>query len=327
MKRILGKSGIETSALGMGCWAIGGATKSPVTGGSGQWGWGEVDDNESIRTIQAAVASGITFFDTSDIYGAGHSEEVLGRGLVGLRHKVQIATKFGHAFDPYTRQMLGQDTSPSYIRRACEGSLIRLRTDHIDLYQLHIGEYDPLYLDDICDVLDRLVDAGKIGAYGWCTWPDRIEGARVFANREKCASIQYRLNVMEDAPDMLNFCNENNLASICLAPLAMSLLTGKYNSESKFPEHDVRHGWDLNHGQQANQLKQLEQIREVLTSDGRTVVQGALSWIWARNDNTIPIPGARTVKQAEENAAAMKFGPLNKQQMEQIAQIKKGWNE
>lgn len=110
-------------------------------------------------------------------------------------------------------QMLGQDTSPQYIRRACEGSLIRLQTDHIDLYQLHIGEYDPFYLDDICDVLDRLVEAGKIRTYGWCTWPDRLEGAKVFAKRKNCASIQYRLNVLEDAPEMLDFCSENNITT------------------------------------------------------------------------------------------------------------------
>lgn len=321
MKRTLGRSGIEVSALGMGCWAIGGTTVSSVADGSGKWGWGDVDDNESIRTIQAAVSSGVTFFDTSDIYGAGHSEEVLGRALVGHRQDVVIATKFGFAFDPYTREMLGKDTSPQYIRRACEGSLVRLKTDYIDLYQLHIGDYDPLYLDDVCDVLDRMVESGKIRTYGWCASPDKMEGAKVFAKRKNCAGLQYRLNVLDDAPEMLNFCDENNLATICLAPLAMSLLTGKYNAESKFPVEDVRHGWDLRNGDQARQLKKIEQLREVLTSDGRTVTQGALSWIWAKSENTIPIPGARTAKQIEENAASMKFGPLSKAQMSQINKI------
>jgi aryl-alcohol dehydrogenase-like predicted oxidoreductase len=321
MERVLGRSGIKVSALGMGCWAIGGFTRSSVSDGSGQWGWGEVDDEESVRTVQAAIAAGVNFFDTADIYGAGHSEEVLGRALAGQRQKVVIATKFGYTFDPYTRHMLGFDASPQYIRRAVEGSLVRLKTDYIDLYQLHRGEYDPRYLDDVCDVLERLVETGKIRHYGWCTWPGNTEGAKVFAGRKGCTAIQYRLNVLEDAPDMLNLCEDNELASISLAPLAMSLLTGKYNAESKFPENDVRHGWDLTGGQQAKQLKQLEQLREVLTSEGRTVAQGALAWIWARNGNTVPIPGARTVKQIEENAASMRFGPLNESQMEQIARI------
>lgn len=321
MKRILGRSGMEVSALGMGCWAMGGTTITSIASGSAKFGWGDVDDNESIRTVHAAIASGVNFFDTSDVYGAGHSEKVLGRALEGKRDKVVIATKFGYAFDAYTRQMIGPDTSPQYIRRACEGSLARLQTDHIDLYQLHIGEYDPNHLDDICDVLERLVEAGKIGSYGWITMPDRLEGARVFANRKNCTSIQYRLNVLEDAPEMLKLCNDNNLASIILAPLGMSLLTGKYNGKSSFSENDLRHGWDLNNGSMAKQLKQVEQLREVLTSDGRSIVQGALAWIWARDQNTVPIPGAKSVSQIEENAAAMQFGPLKQSQMDQIAQI------
>ncbi len=321
MKRILGRSGMEVSALGMGCWAMGGTTKAPIVSGSGKFGWGEVDDNESIRTVHAAIESGVNFFDTSDVYGAGHSEEVLGRALAGKRDKAVIATKFGYAFDSYTRQMIGPETSPQYIRRACEGSLTRLQTDHIDLYQLHIGEYDPKHLDDICDVLERLVEAGKIGSYGWVTIPDRLEGAKVFANRKNCTSIQFRLNVLEDAPEMLKICQDNHLASIILAPLGMSLLTGKYNGASSFSENDVRHGWDLKNGSMAKQLKQIEQLREVLTSDGRSLVQGALAWIWARMDNTVPIPGAKSVRQIEENAGAMQFGPLKQSQMDQIAQI------
>jgi aryl-alcohol dehydrogenase-like predicted oxidoreductase len=321
MKRVLGKSGIEVSALGMGCWAIGGITKAPIASGSAPFSWGTVEDDESVRTIRAAVDAGINFFDTADVYGGGHSEELLGEALTGRRHKVVLATKFGHAFDRYTRQMLGIDASPTYIRRALEGSLQRLKTDYIDLYQLHIGEYDPNYLDDVCDCLDRLAQAGKIRSYGWITLPDRIEGAKIFANRKYCSAIQHKLNVLEDAPEMLAVCKENNVASVNLAPLAMSLLTGKFGSESKFPDFDLRHGWDLDSGVYAKQLKLVEQLREILTSDGRTIVQGALGWIWARSGITIPIPGCKNVKQAQENAAAMQFGPLKESQMKEIERI------
>ncbi len=321
MRRTLGRSGIEVSALGMGCWAIGGVTRAPIAAGSGAFGWGEVDDQEAIAAIRAAVAAGVTFFETADVYGGGHSEELLGRALEGRRHEVVIATKFGFAFDPYTRQMLGPDTSPAYIRRACEGSLRRLRTDYIDLYQLHIGEYDPAHLDDVCDVLDRLVAAGKIRAYGWCTWADRLEGARVFARRAACASIQHPANVLQDAPEMIALCEEHGLASIANAPLAMSLLTGKLTPETRFPEHDVRHGWDLRAGPQARQLEQVAQLREILTADGRSLVQGALAWLWARSPAIIPIPGFKTVRQAEENAAALRHGPLSQAQMRQIEQV------
>jgi len=321
MIRTLGRSGIEVSAIGMGCWAIGGTVQVSVAEGSGKFGWGEVNDDESIRAIHAALAAGSTFFETSDVYGTGHSERLLGRALSGRRSQAVLATKFGFTFDEYERRMLGRDASPAYVRRACEGSLQRLQTDYIDLYMLHVGEYDPTYIDDVCDVLERLVAAGKIRSYGWCTWPDRLEGAKIFAQREHCTAIEHRLNVLEDAPAMLKLCDDYDLASINLAPLAMGLLTGKFTEKTTFPQHDVRQNWNLSAGEEAERLKQIESLRELLTSDGRTLVQGVLCWLLAHSKRTIPIPGFKTVKQAEENAEAMRFGPLSESQMADIDKV------
>jgi len=129
--RQLGRSGIRISPMGLGCWAIGG----PAWRGETPVGWGKVDDAQSIRAIHAALDLGITFFDTADVYGAGHSERVLGKALAGRRDQVVVATKFGNTFDEDTRQATGADASPEYIRAACEASLRRLNTDYIDLYQ------------------------------------------------------------------------------------------------------------------------------------------------------------------------------------------------
>jgi aryl-alcohol dehydrogenase-like predicted oxidoreductase len=321
MTRKLGRSGIEVSALGMGCWAIAGSTRAEMALGGATFDWGEVDDPESIRALHAALAAGITFFETADVYGGGHSELLLGRAFAGRRHEMVICTKFGFAFDPYMRQMLGRNASPEYIRRACEGSLHRLQSDSIDLYLLHIGEYDPLHLDDVCDVLEKLVAAGKIRAYGWCTWPDRMAGARIMAQRPHCSALEYRLNVLEDAPAMMEVCDEYDLASINLAPLAMGLLTGKLTKETQFPPGDVRQHWNLNAGPEAEMLRKAEALREILTGDGRTVVQGALGWLLAHGQRTIPIPGFKTVAQVEENAAALQFGPLKQQQMAEIEKL------
>src|SRR6266545_6714224 len=137
VKRKLGRSGIEVSAMGLGCWAIGG----PFWMGETPVGWGEVDDEESIRAIQRGMELGVNFFDTSDVYGTGHSERVLSRALVGRRDQVVIATKFGNTFDEATRQLTGGNGSPEYIRQACEASLRRLKTDYIDLYQFHRGDH------------------------------------------------------------------------------------------------------------------------------------------------------------------------------------------
>src|SRR5919198_3659664 len=111
--RTLGRSGIQVSPMGFGCWAIGG----PFWAGEQPLGWGEVDDEESVRALRRALELGITFFDTANVYGAGHSERVLGRALAGRRDEVVVATKFGNTFDESTRTITGSDASPSYIRR------------------------------------------------------------------------------------------------------------------------------------------------------------------------------------------------------------------
>jgi aryl-alcohol dehydrogenase-like predicted oxidoreductase len=117
---------------------------------------------------------------------------------------------------------------------------------------------------------------------------------------------------------MLALCEEFDLASINRSPLAMGVLTGKFGPDTVFAQDDIRHGWNFREGLLAKRLGQLDAIREVLTSDGRTPVQGALAWIWARSERTIPIPGFKTVEQVKENAGAMRFGPLSTEQMQQI---------
>ncbi len=312
--RQLGRSGIEVSAMGLGCWAIGG----PIWRDGQMQGWGEVDDGESIRAIQRALELGITFFDTADVYGAGHSERVLGRALAGRREQVVIATKFGNTFDESTRQASGTDASPDYIRRACDASLRRLNTDFIDLYQFHVGNYDLAAAATVRDVLEELVAAGKIRAYGWST--DDPERARLFAEGPHCTAIQQRLNMFEGNQQILALCEERDLASVNRGPLGMGLLTGKFTADSQLPPGDVRHGWNLREGERAERLVQLQRLREVLTSDGRTLAQAALGWLWASSEKTVPIPGFKTVKQVEENAGAMRFGPLSARQMEQVQQ-------
>ncbi len=137
--RTLGRSGLEVSALGLGTWAIGG----PLWDEQGRpVGWGYVDDAESIRAIHRGLELGVTFWDTADVYGTGHSERLLGLGLAGARHRVVIATKFGRVFAEGSRQIIGRAADPAYIRRACEESLRRLNTDYIDLYQFHLGDYN-----------------------------------------------------------------------------------------------------------------------------------------------------------------------------------------
>ncbi len=318
-RRLLGRSGIQISAMGMGCWAIGG----PFWNGETPSGWGEVDDEESIRAVHRALDLGVNFFDTANVYGAGHSERVLARALAGKREQVVIATKFGNLFDEDTRQITGTNATPESIRQQCDESLRRLNTDYIDLYQFHLNDFPADQAAPVREALEKLVSAGKIRAYGWSTdFPDR---AQVFADGKRCAAIQVEMNVLDDAPDIIEVCEAENLAAINRGPLAMGLLTGKYTTQTVVAIDDVRGkrapswmGYFSDGKPNPVWMAKLEAVREILTSGGRTLAQGALGWLWARSDKTVPIPGFRTVAQVEENCKALDFGALTDAQMDEI---------
>jgi aryl-alcohol dehydrogenase-like predicted oxidoreductase len=319
--RTLGRSGIQVSPMGMGCWAIGG----PYWAGEQPLGWGEVDDEESVRALRRALDLGVNVFDTANVYGTGHSERIVGRALAGRRDEVVLATKFGNVFDEASRQHLGTDVSPDHVAGACEASLRRLGTDRIDLYQLHISVLPDDQAVPIRDALERLVDRGLVRAYAWSTDDPRL--ASLFAEGAHCTAVQHELNVLSDAPEMLAVCDRLDLASVNRTPLAMGLLTGKFSADSRLPSDDVRGKepeWMryFKDGRPVPEwLDRLAAVREVLTSEGRSLVQGALAWIWARSDRTVPIPGVRTVRQVEENAAAMQAGPLTAAQVAEIDQL------
>jgi aryl-alcohol dehydrogenase-like predicted oxidoreductase len=302
----------------MGCWAIGGVFQYNNI----QAGWGEVDDSESLRTIQQARESGITFFDTAAAYGAGHSERILGRAVAGWRHEAIIATKFGFSVDEaakYVGYYPTPDQVIANVRAECENSLRNLGTDYIDLYQLHVNDYPLDLAVTLRETLEDLVREGKIRYYGWST--DSVEAARVFAEGEHCIAIQHDLNVVLDAPEMIALCEQMNLASINRTPLARGALTGKYTRDTVFAANDVRTDPWARDNILLPAFEHLNDLRDILTSGGRTLAQGALAWIWARSTSTVPIPGIRTTAQLHENAGALKFGPLTNEQMRQISDL------
>ncbi len=323
MKRKLGRSGIEVSALGLGCWAIGG----PWTLNGAQAGWGVMDDAESVRAIQRAIELGVNFFDTAANYGCGHSERLLGQAVKGRRDQMVIATKFGYHVDeaakavtPYAQK---EEDSPvaDHLQADVEASLKRLGTDYIDVYQLHVWGLSIERALEAREGLEELVKAGKIRTYGWST--DRTDAVQAFSTSPRCGVVQQQLSVLDGNLELLALCERINLASLNRGPLGMGLLTGKFTPNSSFSPDDVRHqvSWHpaFKNGKPTPEwLNALDSIREVLTSQGRTLAQGALAWLWACSPQTIPIPGFRTVKQVEENCKAMQFGPLTPDQMKEI---------
>ena len=314
--RKLGRSGIKVSPLGLGTARMAGL------------GWhddlipqdGSEVKGDAIRQIQAAVDLGVTLFDTAENYGQGLSESILGEALRGCRKGIVIATKFGE--DPIPDQEDPWALDASSVERKCEGSLRRLGLECIDLYLLHRRDYPLEQAPEIMGVLEYLVRVGKIRYYGWST--DDVERAKLFAGGEHCIAIEHRLNIFNDNQEMLDLCQEQDLASLNRVPLLMGVLTGRWSPETRLEENDPRARW-FEHQEFRDVLACAQELEPYLTADGRSYVQGALGWIWARSPLTIPLPGFRTMEQVHMLAQAQQYGPLPLDVMQVIAErVKSG---
>lgn len=320
-KRKLGPNGPKVGAVGMGCWAIGGH----FTLDGRNDGWGQVDDAQSVRAIELALDLGASLFDTADAYGTGHSETILGSALKGRRDEAFVATKFGFTYDEGSKALIATDVSPAYIEWASAKSLKRLGMDYIDLYQIHVGDLSNDQADRAGEALESLVEKGRIRAWGWST--DNAVLARRMLKFPHFAAVQQELSVLCDGPDMLALCAEAGLASLNRSPLAMGLLSGKFSAASRLGTDDVRaagHSWVrffANGKPKPETLAMVEALRDLLTTGGRTVAQGALGWNLARSPHTIPIPGFKTEAQVRDNLGALEKGPLPASVMSDISAI------
>ena len=309
----------DYGTFGLGCWAIGG----PFYESDGRaLGWGEVDDAESLAAIRRALELGVRIFDTADVYGAGHSERVLGQALGDRRDEVLVVSKFGHVFDEQTKRRSRQSCAPDHIRRACEASLARLDTDYLDVLLLHLWDSEDEQVDPAIEALEELVAAGRIRSYGWSTdQPHRI--ARI-ARAPNCSAVEIALNVLSDAPEVVPLLDELRLVAFIRSPLAMGLLAGRITRDSVLGEDDIRGigtawlEWFEDGRPTPRFMDQVDAVRDILGEDGRSLVEGALGWLWARSPWIIPIPGFRTVAQVEQNVAAREVGPLTADQMARI---------
>lgn len=308
--------GQDTARLGMGCWAIGG----PFFWGDAPLGYADADDAMAIRTVHAALDAGVSLFDTADVYGTGHSERLLAQALKGRR--AIVVSKLGFAFDSATKQITGPLSDPGSVRDAVEASLRRLERETIDMMLLHLNSLPVDQAAGIFDHLERCREAGKIRAYGWST--DFPPSAAAMAERPGFQAVEHAANLFIDLPSMTTVIESTGLWALNRSPLAMGVLTGKFDDRSRMPADDVRRN-DLDWmayfkgGAVAPPfLETLSAVRELLTTGGRTLAQGAIGWLWSRSDRNIPIPGARTVAQIEENTGALSYGPLPAEIMKQI---------
>jgi aryl-alcohol dehydrogenase-like predicted oxidoreductase len=306
-------------ALGIGTWALGGDWE--FEGRSA--GWGPVDDDESVAAVRAAYDGGVRFVDTADVYGCGHAERVVGRAIAPFRDDVVLATKVGLVFDEVTRTGAGSDLSAAHIRKACDESLRRLGVDHIDVYQIHPGGADARQAQEAVGAFEELVAAGKIRAYGTsATDPEVIE---VVAGGGHGVSVQQELNVFSADEPALAACARHDLAVLARTPLAMGLLSGKYRTPDQLPAGDVRRQtpwWTFfTEAEMPQWVARVDAVRDVLTSGGRSLVQGALAYVWARSERAVALPGVRTAAQVRELVAALDHGPLDAEELAAVDRL------
>lgn len=315
--RLLGRTGLAVSPVGFGAWAIGG-------NGFGN-SYGATDDAESKRAVRHAVELGCNFFDTADVYGHGHSEKLLGAALQGIRHSVIVATKVGGNF--YNRDVnpllvsrisgaLGRplaeapldaplpvthdaNFSPGYVRFAVEQSLRRLRTDHIDLLQLHNPPLGLIAAPETYQVAEDLRQEGKIRFYGVSVHPPTEGLAAIEVARPDTVQIVYNIVRREAEERFFPAARAAHVGVIAREPLANGLLAGKYKPDSTWDAGDIRARMPKPHVAQLLALG--ERVRELAEQAGLTPAQLALKFVLDNAAVSLVIVGMKTVAQVEEN--------------------------
>jgi aryl-alcohol dehydrogenase-like predicted oxidoreductase len=295
--RELGRTGIKVSVIGFGAWAIGGAAEAS----GAPLGWGRTSDDESLAAIRRARDLGVNFFDTSDSYGFGRSESLLGIVLSRTRQEVVLATKVGVVRS--SSGELKKDFSRQHIFHAVDGSLKRLRSDYIDVYQVHNPTIEDLRREEIQEAMEMLQDAGKIRFWGVSVSTPE-EGLEIM-QRGWAHVLQVLYNILNQAPARKLFpaAKEKGYGIVVRVPLASGLLTGKFRTDATFAADDIRQNF-LTPRRLEEAVARVDEVKSIIGGTARTLAEGALRFVIAEDAVSTTIPGARNARQVEMNVAA-----------------------
>ena len=305
--RQLGRSGLTVSALGLGCMGMSGF-------------YGTLDDAESTRTLHRALDLGVTFFDTADMYGPYLNEELLGRAFRGKRDKYVLATKFGIIRYPNEPDRRGINGRPEYVKSACEASLKRLGTDHIDLYYQH--RVDPnTPIEDTVGALSRLVEEGKVRYLGLSEAAPASLRRAVAVHPIAALQTEYSLWSREPEDEIIATCRELGIGFVPYSPLGRGFLTGQFKQFEDLAADDYRRNSPRFQGENFQKnLDLVNRIDALAQQKNCTSSQLALAWVLAQGDEVVPIPGTKRVAYLEENLGALEVS-LSKAELAQLDEI------
>lgn len=307
-KRTLGKSGIQVTKMGFGLWAAGGDY------------WGPTEDRKVLDAIDQALDAGINFFDTADVYGGGHSEELLGRAMRGRRDQFVVATKIGWLNFDGEAERSAYDTIDKLVA-GVETNLQRLQTDYIDVIQSHIDFRDPT-MEIFVEGFQKLRQQGKVRAYGVST--SDLDYLKAFNADGGCSTLQTDYSILNRTPEaeIFPYCIEHDIGVIVRGPLAMGILTGKFTPDWDFPEDDWRRRWQENPEERETFLQDLEKVERLRPlAEDRTMAQLALQFVMAHPAVTAAIPGAKNPLQLKDNVQAALMPPLTDEKLARIDAI------